>query len=57
MIKKMKHYNNRMTTVLNELEHLEDGSIDYTDMVGIYAELVRGLEHRREVLQRKGRTQ
>ena len=33
-IKRLKHYNNRLTTVLNELEVLEDGvDADYGEIV------------------------
>ena len=47
-----------MTTVLNELKVLEDGiDADYTDVVTDYHWLVQVLEHRRETLQRRGRTQ
>ncbi len=46
-----------MTTVLNELELLEDGlDVDYTDVVTDYHWLVQQLESRRETLQRRGRT-
>jgi hypothetical protein len=55
-IKKLKHYNNRLTTVLNELAVLEDyENADYTDVVTDIAYSVRMLENRRETLQRRGR--
>ena len=45
-----------MTTVLNELEILEDGEgADYTEMVTDYRWIVQTLEHRRETLQKRGR--
>ena len=55
-IKKLKHYNARLTTVLNELAVLEDyENADYTDVVTDIAYSVRMLENRRETLQRRGR--
>lgn len=57
-IKKLKHTNARMTTVLNELEGLEDGKdADYSELVVDYRWIVSMLEQRRERLQRRGRTQ
>lgn len=55
-IDNMKKSHQRMTTILNELETLEDGEdVDYTNAVFTYRKLVSWLEHRREVLQRRGR--
>ena len=57
-IKKLKHYNSRLTTILNELEVLEDyENVDYSDVISEIAWNVRQLENRRETLQRKGRVQ
>ena len=57
-IKKLKHYNVRLSTVLNELEQLEDyEDFDYEEIVTDIGFCTRGLELRRERLQRKGRTQ
>ncbi|WP_296887572.1 hypothetical protein [uncultured Methanobrevibacter sp.] len=45
-----------MTTVLNELEILEDGKdADYSEVVINYRLIVRKLENRREQLQKRGR--
>ena len=55
-IKQLKHYNNRLTTVLNELTILEDYvDADYSDVVTDLAWNLRMLENRRETLQRRGR--
>ena len=57
-IKKLKHYNMRLTTVLNELETLEDGvDADYGEIVTDIGYCTAMLEQRRERLQRRGRTQ
>ena len=57
-IAELKKYNTRLTTVLNELEKLEDGvDADYTDVVTDIRWNVLMLENRRESLQRRGRTQ
>ena len=56
-IAELKKYHSRMTTILNELETLEDGvDVDYTDTVTDYRWLVQMLENRRDSLQRRGRT-
>ena len=56
-IGELKKYHSRMTTVLNELEVLEDGeNVDYTPVVMGYRNAVNILEDRRESLQRRGRT-
>ena len=56
-ISELQRYHSRMTTVLNELELLEDGvDVDYSDIVTDYHWLVQQLESRRETLQRRGRT-
>ena len=53
----MKKTHARMTTVLNELEVLEDGiDADYSQVTIDYRWLVQELEHRRETLQKRGRT-
>jgi len=57
-IKKLKHYNMRLTTVLNELSELEDyEDADYSDCVTDIGYSVVMLEQRREQLQKRGRTQ
>lgn len=57
-IKKLKHYNMRLTTVLNELEVLEDyENVDYSDIVTDIGYSVAMLEQRRERLQKRGRRQ
>ncbi len=56
-ISELQKYHARMTTVLNELEVLEDGvDADYSDVVTDYHWIVVMLEQRRERLQRRGRT-
>lgn len=56
--KKLKHYNMRLTTVLNELAVLEDyKDADYSEFVSDFGFLTVQLEQRRERLQRRGRTQ
>ena len=57
-IKKLKHTHARMTTVLNELDVLEDyENADYSEVEIDYRWIVQQLEHRRETLQRRGRRQ
>ena len=57
-IKRLKNYNIRLTTVLNELESLEDyEDFDYDEIVTDLGYLTNGLEQRRERLQRRGITQ
>lgn len=70
-IKKLKKIHSRMTTVLNELEALEyttkeveemeeqgiEYDADYTEVKTDYRWIVQMLEHRRETLQKRGRTQ
>ncbi len=56
-ISELKKYNARLTTVINELETLEDGEgADYTDVITDIRWNVLMLENRRESLQRRGRT-
>ena len=56
-IAELKKYNARLTTVINELEELEDGvAVNYTDVIRDIRSNVMLLEQRREVLQRRGRT-
>ena len=55
-IEELKKSHARMTTVLNELEILEDGKdADYSEIVINYRLIVRKLETRREQLQKRGR--
>ena len=57
-IKKLKKWHTRMTTVLNELEKLEDGKdFDYSEIITDYGFITPMLEQRRERLQKRGRTQ
>lgn len=57
-IAELKKYNARLTTVINELEELEDGvGADYTDVITDIRWNVLMLENCRESLQRRGRTQ
>lgn len=56
-IAELKKTHSRMTTVLNELEVLEDGlDDDYSQVTIDYRWLVQELEHKRETLQKRGRT-
>lgn len=55
-IRELKKYNARLTTVLNELEVLEDGEgADYSDVVTDIRWNCIMLENRREFLQKRGR--
>ena len=55
-ILELKKTHSRMTTILNELEVLEDGvGADYSQVTIDYRWLVQELEHRRESLQKRGR--
>ena len=58
-IKKIKHYHNRITTAINELEKLEDmeNMQDYDDVILEMKWITEILEERREWLQKRGRTQ
>ena len=67
-IKQLKKTHSRMTTVLNELESLEyteeeikelelEYDADYSEVITDYRWIVQMLEHRRETLQKRGRTQ
>ena len=54
--KQLRNSHARMSTILNELEVLEDGvDVSYNEVVTDYKWLVQQLEHRRETLQRRGR--
>ena len=56
-ISELKKTHSLMTTLLNELEVLEDGEgADYSQLVIDYRWLVNELEHRRETLMKRGRT-
>ena len=56
-IRELKRYNSRLTTVLNELEVLEDGEgADYSDVLTDIRWNVIMLENRRESLQKRGCT-
>ena len=56
-IKQLKHYNARLTTVLNELEQLEDyDGADYSEFITDFGFMTVQLEQRRDRLMRKGRT-
>lgn len=55
-IEELQRYRSRLTTVLNELETLEDGvDADYQDVITDLRWVVHILENRRESLQRRGR--
>lgn len=55
-VKELKQWNMRLTTVLNELEILEDGlDADYSEIVTDIGYCTVLLEQRRERLQRRGR--
>lgn len=55
-ISDLKKSHSRMTTVLKELEVLEDGQdFDYYGLVVDYRDMVHILENRRESLQKRGR--
>jgi hypothetical protein len=57
-IKKLQRWKSRLTTVLNELETLEDGvDVDYSEIITDLGYITVMLEQRRERLQRRGRTQ
>ena len=56
-IEEMKRYNARLTTVINELEVLEDGvDVDWSQVVIDYKWIANECEHRRTTLQKRGRT-
>ena len=53
---KLRNYNSRLTTIIGELEVLEDfEGADYSDVVSDVGYSVVMLENRRESLQRRGR--
>ena len=53
---KLRNYNSRLTTIINELEVLEDfEGADYSDVVTDIGYSVVMLENRRERLQHRGR--
>lgn len=55
-ISDLKKLNNRLTTVLDELEVLEDGvDVDYSEVQTDLAWICNMLEHRRTSLQKRGR--
>jgi len=51
-VKELKYYHNRMTTAISELEMLGDDH-EYTEIVSTYADIVKKLENRREIIQRR----
>ena len=54
-IKKMKHWNTRLTTVLDELSTLEDGvGADYSELETDLGYITVLLEQRRDRLQKRG---
>ena len=56
-ISEMKKTHARMTTLLNELEVLEDGvDCDWSQVVLDYKWIANECEHRRTTLQKRGRT-
>ena len=55
-LKSLKNYATRLTTVVNELQVLEDGKdADYSEIVTDVGYCTVLLEQRRERLQRRGR--
>ena len=53
---KLRNYNSRLTTIIGELEVLEDfEGADYSDVVTDIGYCTSLLEQRRERLQRRGR--
>ena len=58
VFKKLRNYNSRLTTIIGELEVLEDWvGVDYSDVATDVGYATVMLEQRRERLQRRGRTQ
>ena len=58
VFKRLRNYNSRLTTIINELEVLEDfEGADYSDCITDLGWVTTMLEQRRERLQRRGRTQ
>ena len=56
-ISELKKTHSLMTTLLNELEVLEDGEgADWGQVVIDYKWIANELEHRRTTLQKRGRT-
>ena len=56
VFRKLKNYNTRLKTVVNELEVLEDfENADYSEIVTDIGYCTVLLEQRREQLQRRGR--
>lgn len=56
VFRKLRNYNSRLTTIIGELEVLEDFvDADYSDVVADIGYSVVMLENRRESLQRRGR--
>ena len=56
-VKELKKTHKEMTEVLEFLEKYEDGvGADYSQVTIDYRWLVQELEHRRETLQKRGRT-
>lgn len=55
-LKRLKNFNTRLQTVINELEVLEDGvDVDYSEIVTDIGYCTVLLEQRRERLQKRGR--
>ena len=57
VIKSLKNYNIRMKTAISELERLEYDEDFLEEIAESYYDIVSKCEHRREILQRRGRTQ
>ena len=57
VIKSLKNYNIRMKTAVSELERLEYDEDFLEEIAESYYDIVSKCEHRREILQRRGRTQ
>lgn len=54
---RLKNLNTRMKTAISELERLEYDQDFLEEIVKSYYDIVSKCEHRREILQRKGRAQ
>ena len=57
VIKKLENYNSRMKTAISELERLEYDPEFLDEVARRYWVIVNQCEQRREMLQRRGRTQ
>lgn len=56
-VARLKNLNIRMKTAISELERLEYDQDFLEEIAKSYYDIVSKCEHRREILQRRGRTQ